>query len=492
MRKSYSLFIKVLTIGGIALAISNGANAETLSAPVAGRITLGNGTFDNIPADYKIDERFISGIANRYEMATPPGPDGKWTVKASGTAPYKTRLVVVRPVDPSKFNGSVVVEWLNVSGGTDGAPDWNYFHRELLRSGYAYVGVSVQKVGLDGGSTPFPGIQPIKLADPARYGSLVHPGDAYAFDIFTQAGRALKATAQNGILGQLKIKHLLADGESQSAGFMTTYVNGVDPIEKVYDGFLIHSRFGGAAPLDGDYLAGMQAKPDSLAKMSVHIRSDVRVPVLTFISETDLMAPLRGYLSARQADSARIRTWEVAGTAHADSYILAGAAIDTGQASIAELAKAFTPSDQFFGQKLAKPMNAAPQHHYVMQAALSALNKWVQGGTPPVSTPRLDTIGVDTPSLKLDSVGNATGGIRSPWVDVPTSKLSGLGQPLGGFAFLFGSTEPLDAASLTKLYPGGRAEYLRKFEMSLDSAIAAHQILAADKREILALAGELY
>jgi len=233
----------------------------------------------------------------------------------------------------------------------------------------------------------------------------------------------------------------------------------------------------------------MQAPSASLAKMSVRFRTDMRVPVLTVITETDLMAPLRGYLSARQDDSAHIRTWEVAGTAHADSYILTGAALDTGQAPIATLARAFTPTADFFGQKLAKPMNAAPQHHYIMQAALSALDQWVRTGTPPASRPRLAT---DGGALQADAVGNAKGGIRSPWMDVPTSKLSGLGQTTGGFAFLFGSTEPFDAARLAQLYPGGKAEYLRKFETALDAAIAAHNILPADRAEILALAAELY
>lgn len=482
-----------MLMGVAAITMSSAVHAQILSAPVPGHITLGQGAMDTLPDDYEVEERFLSGTAKRYESSAAPTEDGQWTLKEAGEAPYKTRLVVVRPKDASKFNGSVVVEWLNVSGGSDGAPDWNYVHRELLRSGYAYVGVSVQKVGLDGGPMAVPGVQPIKLADPARYGSLAHPGDAYAFDMFTQAGRAVKAGARNGLLAGLKIKHVIASGESQSAGFLTSYVNGFDNISKIYDGFLIHSRFAGAAPLDGDYFAGMMGQSASLAKMAVRIRADARVPVLMFITETDLMAPFRGYLPARQEDSARIRLWEVAGTAHADSYILAGAALDTGRAPIAALAKAFTPSADLFGQKLDKPMNAAPQHHYVMQAAMSALDKWVRTGTPPASRPRLETEGAaGAPSLKLDEVGNARGGIRSPWVDVPTSKLSGLGQPMGGFAFLFGSTEPFDAATLARLYPGGKPDYLRKFAGALDKAVAAGDILPADRAEILALAEVLY
>ena len=49
----------------------------------------------------------------------------------------------------------------------------------------------------------------------------------------------------------MRPEHVVAVGESQSAFFLTTYVNAVDPLDRVYDGFLVHSRFGPAAPLDG-------------------------------------------------------------------------------------------------------------------------------------------------------------------------------------------------------------------------------------------------
>ena len=42
---------------------------------------------------------------------------GAWTVAADATTqPFNTRVVVYRPIDPTKFNGTVIVEWLNVSG----------------------------------------------------------------------------------------------------------------------------------------------------------------------------------------------------------------------------------------------------------------------------------------------------------------------------------------------------------------------------------------
>jgi hypothetical protein len=41
---------------------------------------------------------------------------------------------------------------------------------------------------------------------------------------------------------------------------------------------------------------------------------------------------------------------------------------------------------------------------------------------------------------------------------------------------------------LARFYPGGRAEYLREFQASLDKAIQAGFILPADRQEILELA----
>ena len=157
----------------------------------------------------------------------------------AATAPYQTRLVVVRPTDQAKFNGTVIVEWLNVTGGTDAAPDWAYLNREIVRSGCAYVAVSAQKGGLLGGRIRVPGMMaPVKRADPERYRSLVHPGDAYSFDIFSQIGGAIRIEAEV-LLGSLVPKHVLALGQSQSAAFLTNYLNAIDPVAKVFDGALI-------------------------------------------------------------------------------------------------------------------------------------------------------------------------------------------------------------------------------------------------------------
>ena len=112
-----------------------------------------------------------------------------WTVAPDTTAAYKVRMLVRRPADASRFNGIVVVEWLNVTANLEGAADFMQMQEELLRKGYAWVGVGAQAAGVN---SPRSGL---KDWDTARYGSLVHPGDAYSYDIFSQAAEALRHPA---------------------------------------------------------------------------------------------------------------------------------------------------------------------------------------------------------------------------------------------------------------------------------------------------------
>ena len=92
-------------------------------------------------------------------------------------------------------------------------------------------------------------------------------------------------------------------------------------------------------------------------------------------------------------------------------------------------------------------------------------------------------------SLTLDANGMARGGLRSPWVDVPTIRLSGKGDPNSFIGMLAGSGEPFDKPTLDRLYPGGKADYLRKFNRALYRAIRAGHLLREDRQEILDIAG---
>src|SRR5271166_5417194 len=216
-----------------------GTGVFTSAASVTGPITTGHivepltGLNQNMPVyGYEEQEFFVSGTAHAFRSTSTPA-NGRWTITPTTSASYETRILVRRPSNPSKFNGTVVVEWLNVSEG-ESAPDWDFLNPMLMRDGYAYVGVSAQKLGVDGGSallgTPGSSAPNTGLVgdEPARYGSLHHPGDQYALDMYAQIGQALRAPHQKA-LGGLEPKHVVAIGESQSAFYLTTYADAVQP-----------------------------------------------------------------------------------------------------------------------------------------------------------------------------------------------------------------------------------------------------------------------
>ena len=195
----------------------DGGAANGVTGPITGGTT--GKPFTATPIDlasygYVEEEYFLAGTATAYDWVTPPGEDGMWSVKPTTTATYKTRMLVRRPTDPTKFNGTVLVEWLNDTGGVDADPEFGFAHAELLRSGFGYVGVSAQSQGVIGGGVSIGlSTKPLIKEDPERYGSLHHPGDDYAYDIYTQAAQALRHPGAVDPLGGLPLKRLIGDGE---------------------------------------------------------------------------------------------------------------------------------------------------------------------------------------------------------------------------------------------------------------------------------------
>jgi len=336
--------------------------------------------------------------------------------------------------------------------------------------------VSAQFVGVEGTGAPplIPGLDfVLKTADPERYGSLSHPGDSYSYDIYSQVGRALREP--NGVdpLGGLSPDYVIAAGESQSAWRMVTYVNAMAPAAAVFDGYLIHSRLGGSTPLSQDPLPAINTPA------VVNIRTDLDVPVLVFQTETDLIE-----LKAapdRQDDGPNFRWWEVAGTSHADTYTLLVGMSDRGDdPSVADIVVTAAPIPTII--ECDSPINSGP-HHFVLKAGIRALENWVRDGVAPPSSPRLELAG-SPPSLLRNDLGNAIGGIRTPYVDAPIAQL--LGESPGGsaFCFLFGKTIPFDQATLDDLYPD-HDTYVAAVTESTQSAVDAGFLLAPDAELIL-------
>ncbi len=454
----------------------DGVARPQIEGPVSGgqgQPFLATTTFDLAEAGYSEAEFFLSGTASSYRTETALQSDGHWSVHPAGEAAYRTRIVVYRPIDPRKFNGTVIVEWLNVSGGLDAASDWLMGHRVLVREGFAWVGVSVQYAGVEGGGSLLGLITAdLKTMDRERYGSLVHPGDSFTYHIFSQVAQAIRRPGTVRPLGDLDVRAVIAAGESQSAFRMVTYANGVHPIADIYDGFFIHSRGG-----NGLAAAALSELPQAEIAVpnATLIRSDLNVPVFTFQTETDLT--ILGSASIRQPDTDRLRLWEVAGTAHADTYTTIVGAEDRGNSpAIADLILTTSP---VIGFDCAQPVNSGPQH-FVLNAALHAMNRWVREGIAPPLAPLLEVAGGTLPSLLRDQYGNAKGGIRTPYVDVPIAKFTG--DARGSIlCLLFGTTTPFTAERLAELYPTHDA-YVRAYEDATDRAVRAGFILPEDAR----------
>jgi len=371
------------------------------------------------PAGYTEKEYFIEGTANRYTT-----PELETGAIIDGGHPYRSRLIVRRP-PAEAFNGVVMVEWLNVTGGPDKDIDWWLSGHHFVREGYAFIAVSAQQVGID----------TLKEWSPGRYGTLdvTHDGmverDGLSYDVFSAVAKAVlregerPAPGQIDLLDGLRARTLIATGHSQSAGRLATYFNNVHPLDPVFDGGMVHGGGG-------------------------RLRDDQDVRLFKVMAETDM-----GRRAATpQPDSSYFRQWEVAGSSHADydfeiEYARMRALADGQPLETA------VPRDP----GCALPTHSRVPFRNVLNAAYEHLVRWVEDGTEPPTASRLRVARV-LPRLELarDDHGNVLGGIRLAAHAVPTANNTGMNAPADGgsrFCGLYGSHEPFDAATLRRLYP---------------------------------------
>lgn len=283
----------------------------------------------------------------------------------------------------------------------------------------------------------------------------------------------MRAASGTKPLGDLKVKRVIAIGESQSAFRLVVYVNAIQPLAGLYDGFFIHSR-GGGGPFGAPLAQAPQAPVPS--PFPTFIRTDIDVPVLTLLTESDVT--FLAAFPARQDDDAHNRLWEVAGTAHADTYLVVTGATDLGDDPDV-VAPLITSAPLPGVIECATPLNSGPQH-FVVKAAIAALDRWVRSGKPPKSMPRLEVDPGPPVTILRDEHGNALGGIRTPQVDVPIATF--LPEQEGSILCrLFGSTELFDAEKLASLYPSRRA-FLSAYKKAVKAALKAKAIRKADAK----------
>lgn len=416
-------------------------------------------------AGYIEQEWRVQGQAQAYE---PNGEwnktQGPWLIKPRGAPqPYETRLLIRRPADPARFNGIVLVEWMNVSLMFDLDGAYLLARDEILREGYAWVGVSVEDNN----------IKALKKSDAQRYGNLNIAHTGLAYDIFTQAAKALRPMAESwGVKGKTPSPaRLLAMGYSQSGSYFITYINAFQPVTHALDGFFVASTANVAMTLDDDpwRIVG----PD--------YRALREAPVIQVSNEMETKV---GWRLSKTPDTDALRHWEIPGATHLDRYMQQEAL------EVVPKAAGLTMPNCF------KPSNILPSRVF-HEAALHALRQWVTQGTPPPIAPRM--LRSDWGFTRYDEVGNAMGGLRLPDLDLPLYRYDMYSNftklPVSLWSLYActagGSANPLDAEVLRKRYPQGEQAYYEAYKEKADKLLhdgflrpAAHAQLLERARQV--------
>ena len=278
---------------------------------------------------------------------------------------------------------------------------------------------------------------------------LNHPGDSYSYDIFSQAAPALRA-GNSSPLGDLtsRMRALVAWGGSQSGGRLVTYINAVHPTARVYDAIVPFVTGWSSALTQDPSAAAMPPGPGNPSMRgpggaALMIRTDVDTPILIQNSENEVLGSARGF--HLQPDSAHLRIWEHAGTAHASARTATALGTRRGTSNAGS-----TPGLTCENPP-ANGLNVAP----VWRAMINAMHSWVLDGRAPRSGPRAElSIPKDESQpakIVRDPATNiGKGGIRLPQIAAPIATRWGerpTGMEENSSCRLYGASDPWNGDS---------------------------------------------
>jgi hypothetical protein len=424
-------------------------------------------------AGYVQEEYLLSGEANIYGE----NPDGSLFVRTAAV-PYTTRLVLVRPRDPRRFNGIVQLGFTHPQ--LAGA-QWGRIDSLVLRSGSAYA---LLAIGGDPGTrerstAQWPVTTPklIPWYDPARYAALRWPeDDGIRWDVIGQAASLLRDPGRSGPLAGFKVRRVYMSGWSFLGSTIRSWVN-----------FGFHDRYrrsDGSPVVDG-YLIGISAGSvkqghtplNSADPEKDRTRDLLRVidrPVIELTSEMEAITNVHPQRPESDAVEGGHRIYELGGVSHGDS----GVAGQVRAASV-QLAQrghpAVEPPVACSVAETDVPMRD------VAQAALVNLDRWVRTGRAPPRVARLQ-VAEGGKDYVRDGFGNPVGGVRAAQLDVPLVRYAEPPAALCGGRIPRRSLRrlPVDAALLRRAYPGGAAEYLAKFRARQAELVAQGWLLPED------------
>jgi hypothetical protein len=441
---------------------------------------------DLLKAGYVEEEFFVSGRANVYDWAT----DGSAAVKTPN-APYTTRIMLRRPADPRRFSGNVIVEIGNVGRGYDFSFTWGVSHDYFMENGDAWVAITYAPENLEA----------LKKFNPTRYGSLsmanptanerCAPGanaaaapapleEGLRWDMISQVGALLKAARPGGPLAGFEVQRVYG---TSHGGELATYTAVFHPRAKlangkpVYDGYIQH-RHPGMTRLRRCGAAAAANDPRQILR-------NVDVPVIRVVSQTDVLGTYARRREDSDAPGDRYRLYEIAGAPHADAsfYPYMPTVADQKKTGFDAFLNSWPFPDQC-EQEIS--LLRVPIMTYALDAAFANLTRWVRDGVPPPRAERVAVQNGGTPQARvvLDQVGNAVGGVRTPYLDVPvaTYHTSTKGPGLcGNLAHM----EAFDWARLNTLH-GSPGNYAAKVSESVDRLVRERWLTESDGRKIKA------
>ncbi len=447
--------------------------------------SVGLRTLADVPEAYLEEEFFVSGGATVYTYEE--SPRREVILPLSEDVPYKTRLIVRRPLDPESFSGTVVVEWWNSTASFDSAPVWDASAAFFAREGWIYVGVtnSNTSIAFLKGGCRLGGILPVANCR-QRYASLALPENGQAYELMSQIAHALTQGGPGSPIPEdYPVQILFHGGTSQQGGSVITYATAFHFAAN--DGYFVQelstARPINAGPACGG--AGAPAYPACTPRLVGRerlVRTDLPVPVVRAMSETDIEIPGFGVLAndARQADTPTFRYYEMAGTSHTavhkNVYVI--------------------PNFWTLEQTCVNPQNTLADGPvfgaYLYNAMWANLERQVTHRQPP---PRGKWIETGDGEILRDEFGNASGGLRLPELDVPVATylpnnevveegvLPAILEPsrplLNLFCVLTGSVFPFDSATLAELYPTRRS-FLKPYQQRLDQLVHKRFLLPED------------
>ena len=284
-----------------------------VSAPATGGTRgqpFGALTSKDLPAGFIEEERFISGTATSYSKAGTWGADGRLERHACCDRAVQSPHARAPALRRRRFNGIVVVEWLNVTAHAEGAADFMQMQEEIVRDGYAWVGVGAQAAGVNSPRHRTEGLgrDALRIARPSRRRVLVRH--------LLAGGRRRcgirQASTRSAACASARCSRP-ADRNRRFGSSPTS--TPFHPLTHLFDGYLVHSRGGNAVGSAGG--SAWRATPTNPIAAGAHIRTDIDVPVLDLQTEGDMVA-LRAHLTRQDADP-HYRRWEIAGAAHAET-----------------------------------------------------------------------------------------------------------------------------------------------------------------------------